>query len=105
MKGKVVLVTGANGGLGIYLTQAFLDAGATVIGSSRTIQQSDFEGPAFTAVAAEISNRENARVLVDQAVSASEGWTYWLIPSVDLPVGNRSLIWMMRRSKACLMSI
>jgi NAD(P)-dependent dehydrogenase (short-subunit alcohol dehydrogenase family) len=69
MKGKVVLVTGANGGLGIYLTQAFLDAGATVIGSSRTIQQSDFEGSAFTAVAAEISNRENARVLVDQVVS------------------------------------
>ncbi len=69
MKGKVVLVTGANGGLGIYLTQAFLDAGATVIGSSRTIRQSDFEGSAFIAVATEISNRENARALVDQVVS------------------------------------
>jgi len=69
MKGKVVLVTGANGGLGIYLTQAFLDAGATVIGSSRSIRQSDFEGSAFIAVATEISNRENARALVDQVVS------------------------------------
>jgi NAD(P)-dependent dehydrogenase (short-subunit alcohol dehydrogenase family) len=35
MKGKVVLVTGANGGLGTYVTQAFLHAGATVAGTSR----------------------------------------------------------------------
>ena len=35
MQGKVVLVTGANGGLGAHVTQAFLDARATVIGTSR----------------------------------------------------------------------
>jgi NAD(P)-dependent dehydrogenase (short-subunit alcohol dehydrogenase family) len=69
MKGKVVLVTGANGGLGTYVTQAFLDAGATVIGTSRKIQQSDFNHPTFTAVAAEISTREDARTLVDQLVA------------------------------------
>ena len=51
MKGKVVLVTGANGGLGTYVTQAFLDAGATVVGTSRKIQQSDFNNPNFTALA------------------------------------------------------
>ena len=44
MHGKIVLVTGASGGLGTYITQAFLDAGATVIGTSRKIQQSDFTG-------------------------------------------------------------
>ncbi|MGA9814099.1 MAG: SDR family NAD(P)-dependent oxidoreductase [Terriglobales bacterium] len=69
MKGKVVLVTGANGGLGTYVTQAFLDAGATVIGTSRKIQQSDFNHPTFTAVAAEISTREEASTLVDQLVA------------------------------------
>ena len=69
MKGKVVLVTGANGGLGTYVTQAFLDAGATVIGTSRKIQQSDFNNPNFTALAAEISTREGAKVLVDQVVA------------------------------------
>ena len=69
MEGKVVLVTGANGGLGTYVTQAFLDAGATVIGTSRKIQQSDFSGPSFTAVAAEISSREGAQALVDQVVA------------------------------------
>src|SRR5947209_15341610 len=68
MKGKVVLVTGANGGLGTYVTQAFIDAGATVVGTSRKIQQSDFNNPNFTALPAEISTREGAQTLVDQVV-------------------------------------
>jgi len=68
MHGKVVLVTGASGGLGTYVTQAFLDAGATVMGTSRKIQQSDFSSPSFTAVPAEISSHEAAKVLVDQVV-------------------------------------
>src|SRR6266498_3333732 len=69
MKGKVVLVTGANGGLGTYVTQAFLDAGATVIGTSRKIQQSDFNNPNFTALPAEISSGEGANVVVAQVVA------------------------------------
>src|SRR6266852_9743080 len=69
MKGNVVLVTGANGGLGTYVTQAFLDAGATVVGTSRKIQQSDFNNPNFTALPAEISTREGAQTLVDQVVA------------------------------------
>jgi NAD(P)-dependent dehydrogenase (short-subunit alcohol dehydrogenase family) len=69
MEGKVVIVTGANGGLGTYVTRAFLDAGATVIGTSRKIQQSDFSDPSFTAFAAEMSSREGANALVDQVVA------------------------------------
>jgi len=69
MKGKVVLVTGSNGGLGTYVTQAFLDAGATVVGTSRKIQQSDFNNLNFTALAAEISTLEGAKTLVDQVVT------------------------------------
>jgi NAD(P)-dependent dehydrogenase (short-subunit alcohol dehydrogenase family) len=69
MKGKIVLVTGANGGLGTHVTQAFLDAGATVIGSSRKIQPSEFKSPNFTAMPAEISTRQDAKVLVDQVVA------------------------------------
>ncbi len=69
MQGKVVLVTGANGGLGAYVSQAFLDAGATVIGTSRKIQQSDFSSPSFIAVPAEISSHQDAQGLVDQVVA------------------------------------
>jgi len=58
MNDKVVLVTGAIGGLGVCVTQAFLDAGATVVGTSRKIRQSDFNNPNFTALPAEISTRE-----------------------------------------------
>jgi 3-oxoacyl-[acyl-carrier protein] reductase len=69
MQGKVVLVTGANGGLGTYVTEAFLDGGATVIGTSRKIQQSDFGSSKFTALPAEISSREGAQSLLDQVVA------------------------------------
>jgi NAD(P)-dependent dehydrogenase (short-subunit alcohol dehydrogenase family) len=66
MKGKVVLVTGANGGLGTYVTQAFLDAGATVVGTSRKMQPADFDDSNFTPLAAEISTSEGAKTLIDQ---------------------------------------
>jgi NAD(P)-dependent dehydrogenase (short-subunit alcohol dehydrogenase family) len=69
MKNKVVLITGANGGLGNYVTQAFLDAGATVVGVSRKIQQSDFNSPGFTALPAEISTAQGSSVVVDQILS------------------------------------
>lgn len=69
MKDKVVLVTGADGGLGSNVTQAFLDAGATVVGTSRKIRQSAFSGPRFTALPAELSTLESARKLVDQTVA------------------------------------
>ena len=69
MKGKVVLVTGAGGGLGTYVTQAFLDAGATVIGTSRKIQQSDFTGACFTAIPGEISSRAGSQTIVDSVVA------------------------------------
>src|SRR5271165_1983675 len=69
MNGKVVLVTGASGGLGTYVTQAFLEAGATVVGTSRKIAQTDFNSPNFTAIAADAATREGARGLLDQVVT------------------------------------
>ena len=69
MKDKIVLVTGANGGLGSYVTQAFLDAGATVVGVSRKIQQSEFNSPAFTALPAELSAAAGVKGVVDSLVA------------------------------------
>ena len=69
MKGKIVLVTGASGGLGTYVTQAFLEAGATAIGTSRKMQQSDFTSAGFTAIPGEISSRAGAQTIVDSVVA------------------------------------
>jgi NAD(P)-dependent dehydrogenase (short-subunit alcohol dehydrogenase family) len=69
MKGKVVLVTGANGGLGTNVTQTFLDSGATVIGTSRAIRPDDFKHPNFTAIAADIATGDDARKLLDQVLT------------------------------------
>jgi NAD(P)-dependent dehydrogenase (short-subunit alcohol dehydrogenase family) len=69
IKDKVVLVTGANGGLGSHVTRAFLDAGATVVGVSRKIQQSDFKSPGFTALSVEISTAAAAKSLVETVMT------------------------------------
>lgn len=53
-QGKVTLITGAKGGLGSFVTEAFLAAGAKVAGVSRSIQASDFPRLEFTALPAEL---------------------------------------------------
>jgi NAD(P)-dependent dehydrogenase (short-subunit alcohol dehydrogenase family) len=68
MKGKIALVTGANGGLGSYVTKALLDAGAAVVGVSRKIQQSEFDSTSFTALPAEISTATGASGAVSSLV-------------------------------------
>jgi NAD(P)-dependent dehydrogenase (short-subunit alcohol dehydrogenase family) len=65
---KVALITGAKGGLGSTVTQAFLEAGATVVGVSRSINASDFSHPGFTAMAVELSSGEAAQRLADAIV-------------------------------------
>src|ERR1051325_9137981 len=68
MKGKIALVTGASGSLGTAVIQAFLDAGAKVVGSARDVQQSAFASTDFTAVPADISMGAGAKALIDQVV-------------------------------------
>jgi NAD(P)-dependent dehydrogenase (short-subunit alcohol dehydrogenase family) len=65
---KVVLITGAKGGLGNFVTKAFLDAGARVVGVSRSIQDSDFCHPRFTAIEASITGPASARHLADSMI-------------------------------------
>ena len=69
LEGKVTLITGAKGGLGSFVTEAFLAAGARVVGVSRSIQASDFAHPEFTAMPAELSSGEAARKLADELVA------------------------------------
>lgn len=69
LQGKNVLITAAKGGLGTFVTQAFLEAGATVIGVSRSIQPGDFAHPQFHALPAELSSGPAANKLVADAIS------------------------------------
>jgi len=69
MKNKIVLVTAANGGLGTHVTQAFLNAGATVVGTSRKMKQSDFASSNFTPMPADLSTQEGANGLVMQLLA------------------------------------
>ena len=65
---QVVLITGAKGGLGTNVTEAFLAVGATVIGSSRNIDDSDFPNPRFTGMAADLTDAQAARQLSDSVI-------------------------------------
>ncbi|HTT18804.1 MAG TPA: SDR family NAD(P)-dependent oxidoreductase [Candidatus Sulfotelmatobacter sp.] len=69
MTEDVVVITGANGGLGSYVTRAFLDAGATVVGTSRKIEQSKFAHPGFAAIPADITTRSGAGELITQIMA------------------------------------
>jgi NAD(P)-dependent dehydrogenase (short-subunit alcohol dehydrogenase family) len=69
LDGKTALITGAKGGLGSSVTEAFLAAGATVVGVSRSIRDSDFAHPRFAAIAADLASGEAARKLADDVVA------------------------------------
>ncbi|MBZ5621116.1 MAG: SDR family NAD(P)-dependent oxidoreductase [Acidobacteriia bacterium] len=69
LEGRIALITGAKGGLGSFVTEAFLAAGARVAGASRSIQASDFAHPGFVAMPAELSSGEAARKLVENVVA------------------------------------
>lgn len=55
MSDKVVLITGAKGGLGSFVTQRFLATGATVAGAARKISQGDFAAANFVALPADLT--------------------------------------------------
>lgn len=68
LENRMVLITGAKGGLGAYVTDAFLAAGATVAGVSRSIQQNDFDRPRFIAIPAELGSLDAAETLAAEAI-------------------------------------
>jgi NAD(P)-dependent dehydrogenase (short-subunit alcohol dehydrogenase family) len=70
--GQVVLVTGASGGLGAVVVEAFLAAGATVAGVARSIAPRD-DGERFVAVAADLTTSAGARQAVDETLKKARG--------------------------------
>ena len=66
---NVALITGANGGLGMAVTKAFLEAGAQVAGVSPKIQASDFNHANFRAFPGEIASRDSAQAVCSAVVA------------------------------------
>jgi len=69
---KVALITGASGGLGNFVTEAFLAAGATVIGVARSIQPAAFADPRFVAMPVDLSKGEATKEMVEAAIQRFE---------------------------------
>ena len=69
LEGKLAIITGAKGGLGSFITEAFLAAGAKVVGMSRSIQASAFPHPEFVAMPADLSSGQVARKVADDVVA------------------------------------
>ncbi len=68
MKDRVVLITGAKGGLGSFVTQRLLSADAKVIGSSRSISQEDFPQSNFTPLPVDFTKPAAVRDAVESIV-------------------------------------
>jgi NAD(P)-dependent dehydrogenase (short-subunit alcohol dehydrogenase family) len=65
---RVVLITGANGGLGTVVTQRFLATGAMVVGASRKIAQKDFPADNFLALPADFTKAAAVRSAIELVV-------------------------------------
>ena len=78
LSGRTALVTGSSSGIGAALVQGFLQAGATVLGVSRT--QSSVDHADFHAINADLSNRESTLALLER-LSAE-------FPVIDVVVNN-----------------
>jgi len=68
LDGKVLIITGAKGGLGTFVTEACLSAGARVAGVSRSISDNDFRRETFRAVPAELTSGDAAQGVVQKTI-------------------------------------
>jgi NAD(P)-dependent dehydrogenase (short-subunit alcohol dehydrogenase family) len=68
MKDKVVFITGAKGGLGTFVTRRFLAAGATVVGTSRSISKEDFPQPNFIPLAVDFTKAAAVHDAIESVV-------------------------------------
>ena len=67
LNGKVVIITGATGGLGTSVTAAFLEAGARVAAVDRSAQQAATEN--FAPVAGDLSTLAGAQSAADAVIA------------------------------------
>lgn len=66
--GKVVIITGASGGLGTVVTKAFLDAGARVIGVDRSAHSKNASHPSLSHFAVALDDPAAVASLIAEVV-------------------------------------
>jgi len=69
MTERVVFITGANGGLGTFVTKRFLEIDAIVVGGSRKISKEDFEWPNFVPLPVDFTKSNAVRDAVQSVVT------------------------------------
>ena len=70
---RIVLITGAKGGLGSFITQAFLGTGATVVGASRSIAAGDFPEANFVPLSADFTKSASANDAIESVATRFGG--------------------------------
>lgn len=90
LQSKSILITGAKGGLGKFVTERFLAEGARVTGVSRSISPRDFPHPNFSAFPADLATYADADRLVRDTL-AREGRIDALIHLAGAFAGGPSL--------------
>src|SRR5271157_3083411 len=66
MSERIVFITGANGGLGTFVTASFLKKGDRVIGASRHIEASEFASHNFRAMAVDFTNQQQVNNAIEK---------------------------------------
>src|SRR5258705_9383010 len=69
MSQKIVLITGANGGVGPAVVKKFLAEGDRVIGVGRAVEGP--EHPSYTGIAADLASPQEVHRAVDDAMKVS----------------------------------
>ncbi|MBD5583534.1 MAG: 2-dehydro-3-deoxy-D-gluconate 5-dehydrogenase KduD [Clostridia bacterium] len=86
LKGKVAIVTGSNTGLGQGICQAYVEAGAKVVGVSRrpSTETAELCGPAFYNVIADLGSTEVISSVIEQTLAK--------FGRIDILVNNAGII-------------
>jgi len=69
MSDRIVFITGANGALGTFITQSFLQLGDKVIGASLHMDSSAFPGPYFRAISVDFTNEQQVREAIAKIIA------------------------------------
>lgn len=68
MSERIVFITGADGGLGTFVTESFLRKGDQVIGASLHIASNEFPNPSFRALSVDFTNQEQVGKAIEKVV-------------------------------------